>query len=112
MESGQRGQAGSQADEALQQISAPTTNMHIYPIMHECDCSEHLAIVLPAEKSSVWVFAKVTDVAIFKTAAEVGHMVFLSATVEPPKWMQTAVVCPSRIHPTSLKNVLSNSLQL
>lgn len=80
--------------------------------MHECDRSEHLAVVLPAEKSSVWVFAKVTDVAIFKTAAEVGHMVFLSATAEPPKWMQTAVVCPCTIHPTSLSNVLSNFPQL
>lgn len=61
-----------------------------------------MAIVLPAEKSSVLVFTKVTDVAILKTAAEVGHMFFLSATVEPPKWIQTAVVCPCRIHLTSL----------
>lgn len=94
MESGQRGQAGSQADEALQQISAPTTNIQIYPIMHKRDCGEHLVIVVPAERSGMWVFTKVTDVAILKSAVEVGHMVFLSATVEPPKWIQTAVVCP------------------
>lgn len=62
--------------------------------MHKCDYREHFPIVLPAEKSSMWFFTEVTDVAFFKTAAEVGHMVFLSATVEPPKWIQTAVLCP------------------
>lgn len=76
--------------------------MQIEHIAHKCDYREHLAIVLPAEESSVWFFTTVTDVAIFKTAAEMGHVVFLSATVEPPKWIQTAVFCPCRIHPTSL----------
>lgn len=47
----------------------------------------------------MWFFTEVTDVGIFETAAEVGHMVFLSATVEPPKWIQKAVVRPCRIHP-------------